>query len=338
MKAEHVRMVADVSEARSACRPLVALESTVIAHGLPYPENLETARALENAVRSAGATPATIAVLDGVIHVGLSDAELIRVAQANSAQSGFTPCDGAKFGRDAVYEGRGDRPFLKASRRDLAAVITQARSAATTVSATLYIARRFALEPLIVATGGLGGVHLGASVTFDISTDLDELARADGVLVVCSGFKSILDVPATLEAMESRGVLLVGYRTDELPGFVTRSSGLPLDYRVNSPAEAAALVSNHRTLAQPGAIVLVQPVPEAAAIRHDVMQEAIAAALQQATRSSISGKALTPFLLDAIRQQTAGQSLAANCALLKANAELAGEVAVALFQRRTQCD
>ncbi len=189
-----------------------------------------------------------------------------------------------------------------------------------------------------MATGGLGGVHRGASLTFDISTDLDELARADGAVVVCSGFKSILDVPATLEAMESRGVLLVGYCTDELPGFVTRSSGLPVEYRVDSPAEAAALVCTHRALAQPGAIVLVQPVPEADAMRSDLMQEALDAALAQAAVSTISGKALTPFLLDAIRRQTAGLSLAANRALLIANARLAGEIAVALSELETHCE
>jgi pseudouridylate synthase len=330
MRADHVRMAAEVLEARSAFRPLVALESTVIAQGLPYPENLETARASENAVRTAGATPATIAVLDGVIHVGLTDAELARIAQANIPQSELIPGQSAEFDRDRGLGGRDYHLIVKASRRDLAAVITQARSAATTVSATLQIARRLALDPLVMATGGLGGVHRGASVTFDISTDLDELARADGAVVVCSGFKSILDVPATLEAMESCGVLLVGYCTNELPGFITRGTGLPLEYRVDSPAEAAALACTHRALAQPGAFVLVQPVPAANAMRHDLMQEALDSALKHATQSAISGKALTPFLLDAIRRQTGGLSLAANRALLVANARLAGEIAVAL--------
>jgi pseudouridine-5'-phosphate glycosidase len=181
-----------------------------------------------------------------------------------------------------------------------------------------------------MATGGLGGVHPDAGTSFDISTDLDELARADGALVVCSGLKSILDVPGTLEALETRGVLVAGYRTDELPGFLVRSSRLPLELRVDSPAKAAALVRAHRALGLPGAVILAQPVPEADELAPESLRAALDDAREQARRLGISGKRVTPFLLKAIRRLTAGRSLRANCALLVANARLAAEVAVAL--------
>ena len=181
-----------------------------------------------------------------------------------------------------------------------------------------------------MATGGLGGVHRGAAETFDVSNDLDELARADGALVVCSGVKSILDVPATLELLETRGVAVVGYGTDEFPAFTTRSSGLPLEARVDSPGEAAAVVAAHRALGLPGAVVLAQPVPAAVALDRDVMESALAGASAEARARGVSGKALTPFLLDRLREATGGRSLAANTALIVANAGLAGAVAAAL--------
>jgi pseudouridylate synthase len=328
MIAERIALTAEVSAAKTGVRPLVALESTVIAQGLPWPENLDTARAAEAAVRAAGAVPATIAVLDGVIRFGLTDAELIslaRVVMTEAGNGGSERNPTAEVGQEFVGFG-----LRKANRRDLAAVIARGESAATTVSATLWIARRFGLAPGVMATGGLGGVHRQAATNFDISTDLDELARADGALVVCSGLKSILDLPATLESLETRGVLVVGYRTDELPGFLTRSSGLPLEHRVDSPEEAAALVRVHRDLGIPGAIVLVQPVPEAEAVDDDLMQNALEAALNEAATRRVSGKPLTPFLLDSIRQATLGRGLRANCALLIANARLAGEIATSL--------
>jgi pseudouridine-5'-phosphate glycosidase len=219
---------------------------------------------------------------------------------------------------------------VKANRRDLAAVVAGRGCAATTVSATLWIAGRFGPRPPVMATGGLGGVHRDAAASFDISTDLDELARADGALVVCSGMKSILDVPATLESLETRGVLVVGYRTDELPGFLTRSAGLRLEHRVDSPAEAAELVRVHRRLGLPGAVVLAQPVPEPEAMDPDPLRRALDRALDDARRRGVSGKPLTPFLLESIRDATGGASLRANCALLVANARLAAEVAVEL--------
>ncbi len=281
---------------------VVALESTLVAHGLPWPDNLETAQASEEAVRSRGAVPATIAVLDGRICVGLSAQELERLAR--------------------------ERTFLKAGRRDLAAALAQRGNAATTVSATLWIARKHGIG--VMATGGLGGVHRDAATTFDVSNDLDELARADGVLLVCSGVKSILDVPATLDALETRGVCVVGYQTNELPAFLTRSSGLPLEARVDSAVETAALVHAHRRLGLPGAIVLTQPVPEAAALDQQLMDQALESALNAARAERISGKAVTPFLLGKIRQATEGRGLIANRALIIANAGLAGEAARAL--------
>jgi pseudouridine-5'-phosphate glycosidase len=298
-----VTSIADeVREGLAEGRGVVALESTLIAQGLPWPENLETAREAEAAVRDGGAVPATIAVIGGRVRIGLSAEELERVARSGS--------------------------FLKAGRRDLGSAVARALDAATTVSATLWIARQVGLS--VMATGGLGGVHRDAAVTFDISTDLDELARADGMLVACSGFKSILDLPATLDALESRGVPVAGYRTDELPAFTTHSSGLPLEVRVDSPAEAAALVRAHRVLGLPGAVVLAQPVPEAVALDREAMETALADALADARRQYVAGKAVTPFLLDRIRRVTGGRSLRANQALIVANARLAGEVASAL--------
>jgi pseudouridine-5'-phosphate glycosidase len=317
----------------AAGRPVVSLESTVIAQGLPWPENLETARAVETAVRAAGAVPASIAVLGGTIRIGLSDTELVEVSRAAATEPGSkvaSSAAGRTTGPEGSVMGPARHPLAKANRRDLAPILAAGRDAATTVSATLWIARRFALRPFVLATGGLGGVHREAAISFDISTDLDELARADGALIVCSGLKSILDLAATLESLETHGLLVAGYRTSELPGFLTRSSRLPLEHRVDSPGEAAALVRTHRGLGLPGAIVLTQPVPEAHALDDAAMQLALEAALADAKRRGITGKPLTPFLLDAIRHTTGGRSLQANCALLVANARLAAEVALEL--------
>jgi pseudouridine-5'-phosphate glycosidase len=289
-------------------RPVVALESTLIAHGLPWPDSLETARDAEAAVRRSGAVPATIALLGGRIRAGLGDDDLERLARPGG-------------------------PILKASRRDLAGVMAQGLDAATTVSSTLWIAGRVGIN--VMATGGLGGVHRDAGRTFDVSADLDQLARQDGALLVCSGIKSILDMPATLEALETRGVPVIGYGTNALPAFTTVSSGLALDWRVDSPAEAADFVRMHRCLGLPGAILLVQPVPASVAIERETLESAIAAGTAQATQAGITGKALTPFLLDAVRRETGGRSLPANRALIIANAALAGAVASALVERAT---
>ncbi len=296
----------EVAEALAEGRAVVALESTLIAQGLPWPENLAVARASEGAVRQAGAIPATIAVIAGTIRIGLTGDELEAMARSPSR-------------------------FLKASRRDLGWVVARRHDAATTVSATLRLARAAGIG--VMATGGLGGVHRDAAATFDVSTDLDELARADGALVVCSGVKSILDVPATLEALETRGVPVVGYRTDDFPGFTTHSSGLPLEMRVDAPGEAAAIVSAHRRLRLPGAVVLAQPVPADVAVERSVMESALAVAIDDARARGIAGKAVTPFLLDYLRIATGGRTLAANTALIVSNAALAGAVSVALVKR-----
>jgi pseudouridylate synthase len=281
---------------------VVALESTLIAHGLPWPDNLETARRSEEAVRRSGAVPATIAVIGGRIRVGLLDEELDRMARSDQ--------------------------YLKASRRDLSGIVARGLDAATTVSATLWIAKKVGLG--VLATGGLGGVHRGASTTFDISTDLDELARADGMAVVCSGVKSILDVPATLDSLETRGVAVVGYRTSTFPAFTTASSGLPLDARVETPAEAARVVRAHRDLGLPGGVVIAQPVDDREALDRDVMESALTEGLNLARSRGIAGKAVTPFLLEHLRLATGGRSLVANRALIVANARLAGELAAEL--------
>jgi pseudouridine-5'-phosphate glycosidase len=299
---EAIDLAPEVANALGVGRPVVALESTLIAHGLPRPRNLQTAQEAERAVRQNGAVPATIAVLGGRVRVGLSDEDLTRLANLDGV--------------------------LKAGRRDLAAAVSSGRDAATTVSATLHVARVVGIRAF--ATGGLGGVHRGAAESFDVSTDLDELSRADGCLVVCSGAKTILDLPATLEALETRGVLVVGYRTSELPGFTSRTSGLPLEHRVDDPKSAAELVRSHRLLKLPGAVVLTQQVPEADAPDEAIMAAALASAREEADRQGISGKALTPFLLGRIHASTGGESLKANASLIVANAGLAGRIAGAL--------
>ncbi|MEW4566748.1 pseudouridine-5'-phosphate glycosidase [Tautonia sp. JC769] len=313
MNAFNEAIAPDIAHAMRLGHPVVALESTLIAHGLPWPSNLETARRSEQAVRDAGAVPATIAVLDGRVRIGLSDTELTRLAQAG----------------DVLKAGRRDLgDVLKAGRRDLGPVLARGQSAATTVSATLRIARSAGIG--VFATGGLGGVHRKAAESFDVSTDLDELARADGALVVCSGAKTVLDLPATLESLETRGVPILGYRTDELPGFTSRTTGLPLEHRVESPAEAARVVATHRRLALPCAVVLAQQVPEPDAPDEARMNAALEDALAEADRLGIRGKRLTPFLLGRIHEATDGMSQSANSALIVANASLAAQIAVEL--------
>ena len=282
---------------------VVALESTLISHGLPWPENLETALASESAVRDAGAVPATIAVIGGQIRVGLTQAMLEELA-------------------------KGVTPVLKAGRRDLGVVLARKLNAATTVSATLWLARKVGIE--VMATGGLGGVHREWPRTFDISNDLDELGRADGCALVCSGVKSILDIAATLEYLETHGVAVIGYRTGDFPAFLTRSSGFPIESRVETAVDFAAIVAAHRGLGLPGALILAQPVPETVALSDVVFEKALNAALAEARARGISGKAVTPFLLGKVRDATEGRSLKANTALIVANAKLAGEVAAAI--------
>jgi pseudouridine-5'-phosphate glycosidase len=278
-------------------RPAVALESTLIAHGLPRPLNLETARAAEAAVRAEGAVPATIAVLRGVPTVGLTDAELEELAVATDV--------------------------MKASTRDLATAAAQRRTAATTVAATMRVAAAASL--CIFATGGIGGVHRGANETGDVSSDLVELFTTP-VAVVSAGAKSILDLPRTLEALETLGVPVIGYRTDDFPAFYVRSSGLPVSVRVDSPEEAARLLAAHRALGRTGALI-VQPVDEAVALDGAEFARALAEAERAAAEAKVRGGALTPFLLARLAEVTGGKTLRANRELIVANARLAARIA-----------
>lgn len=287
--------------ALDAGRPVVALESTVIAHGLPRPRNLEVGRALEAEVRAAGAHPATVGVVAGRPVVGLDDAGLERLATAEGV--------------------------TKLSTRDLPLAVARGADGATTVAATAWLAARAGVG--VFATGGIGGVHRGSPP--DVSADLTELARTP-VLVVCAGAKSILDLPATREALETHGVPVVGWGTDELPGFYAPETGLPTDARVDGAEEAAALWRAHRGLGLPGGMLLCVPPPAEHALPRAEVDAAIGAALERAEREGVRGKEVTPFLLAAVAEATGGRSLEANVALLRRNARVAAEVAVALAE------
>jgi pseudouridine-5'-phosphate glycosidase len=290
----------EVLAARREGRPVVALESTLISHGLPWPANLETGLAAEAAVRAEAAVPATIAVWNGRPTVGLDRAELEALAKTTGV--------------------------LKASRRDLAAAVARGRTAATTVAATMYLAHRAGIR--VFATGGIGGAHRGETHAWDISADLVELSRTP-VAVVCAGAKSILDIPRTLEILETLGVPVVGYGTDVFPAFYLPSSGEPMSARVDTPAEAVALLSAHWGLNGAG-VVLAQPVPAEAALHAGEFQAELAQAEQAAVREGVRGAGLTPFLLARLAELTAGRSLRANQALIVNNARLAARVAAAL--------
>lgn len=296
-----IRISDEVAAALEAGRPVVALESTVLAHGLPAPRNLEVGLALEAEVRAEGAVPATIAVLEGVPHVGLAGDQLERV------------CAGS---------------FLKLSTRDLPAAGARGQDGATTVAATMFVAARTGIE--LFATGGIGGVHRGGGI--DVSADLTELGRTRQV-VVCAGAKSILDLPATREALETRGVLLLGWRTDELPAFYAARSGLEVDVRVEDEREVAAIWRAKDGLASPGALVLCVPPPESAAMPADWVEGYLADALQSAEAAGVAGRALTPFLLAELARLSGGRTLEANIALLLNNARVGARVARALAER-----
>jgi pseudouridine-5'-phosphate glycosidase len=296
-----VRRTAEVAAALAAGRPVVALESSVLAQGLPIPANHDAAARMTGAVRAAGAEPAITAVVRGAPTLGLEPEELARF-----------------LARDGV---------AKVSARDLAGAVAARADGATTVAATLALAAGSGID--VFATGGIGGVHRDAP--FDESADLVELARTS-MVVVCAGAKSILDLPATLERLETLGVPVVGYRTGEMPGFFTETTGLRTSGRVESAAELAALFRAHRALGRAGAVLVVRPPPAAHALPADVVDRAVADALSLARAGGVRGAAVTPFLLAAVERATAGRSLAANLALLEANARLAGEVAAALSQ------
>jgi len=277
-------------------RAVVALESTVISHGLPRPLNLETARRLEGFVRDGGAVPATVAVLGGKLCVGLDDSQLERLAFAEGVR--------------------------KMSRRDLAVGVARGWDGATTVATTLWVASRAGLK--VFATGGIGGVHRGSLP--DVSADLPELARTP-MTVVCSGAKSVLDLPATREWLETNGVCLVGYGVDELPAFYTRRSGLPLDARCDTPREVASVASARDALGLEGALVVAVPVPAEFEVDAGVVEESLNEAMSEAERRSVTGRELTPFLLSHLAAHTSGATLRANVALLENNARVAAEIA-----------
>ena len=291
----------EVAAALAEGRAVVALESTIVTHGMPWPDNLSTAQSVEDAVRQQGAIPATIAVLDGVPRIGLTPDQLRDVASRTDA--------------------------AKASRRDLAAAIAKRQTAGTTVAATMFLAALAKIP--IFATGGIGGVHRGAETTFDISADLLELGRSP-VAVVCAGAKSILDIPKTLEVLETQGVPVVGFGTDSFPAFYARDSGERLEHRFDTPAALAALIAAHRALGVPGGILIANPVPEADALPAAEMEEVISRATAEAAAQGVSAKAVTPFLLARIVELTGGRSLAANVALIRNNARLAARIAVEL--------
>jgi pseudouridine-5'-phosphate glycosidase len=294
---------AEIRRALDRGQAVVALESTVIAHGLPYPTNLETARAMEAIVRQHGAVPATIAVLDGKLRIGLTDAELEHLATAKGIR--------------------------KVSRRDLPVVVARQEDGATTVAATATIAAWAGIQ--VFATGGIGGVHRNAP--FDISNDLPTLASVP-VAVVCSGAKSILDLRATLEWLETAGVPVIGYTTGEFPAFYLRQSGLPVDVSVETPEEAAAVIDAGRRLGLPGGTLITVPVPAEAELPAKRLEQAIASALAEAEARGIEGSASTPFLLRWIGRETGGESLKANVALLENNASIAAQIAMALQNLR----
>ncbi len=292
----------EVADALAANRPVVALESTVISHGMPYPRNLETARALEAEVRAAGAIPATIAVMDGRIRIGLDDEALERLATGGHA-------------------------VRKLSRRDLPVAIATGALGATTVAATMIGARLAGIS--VFATGGIGGVHREAETSFDISADLDELARTS-VCVVCAGAKSILDLPKTLEVLETRGVPVLGFGTDEFPAFYSRRSGLPVDHRCDNVTAVADILRAKWQLGLEGGVLLANPIQPADELDADAMETAVAQALADAESNGIKGKDITPHLLAALERITGGRSLTANIALIRNNARVAAGVAAAL--------
>ena len=289
----------EVQNALNANSPVVALESALISHGLSYPQNLETAQALEQAVRENGAIPATIAIIEGKIRVGLTEGELQRLATQKGVR--------------------------KVSRRDLPIAVARGEDGATTVAATMCVAALAGIE--VMATGGIGGVHRGQPS--DISADLPELAQTR-VAVVCSGAKSILDLPLTLEWLETHGVPILGYQTDEFPAFYSRQSGLPVDARVDTPEEAARIIRAKWELGLEGGVLVTVPVSEEAELPRELAEEAIARALAAAQEQGITGKALTPFLLSRIAQSTEGASVGANITFLKNNAAVAARIAGAL--------
>lgn len=298
----------EVRQALKENRPVVALESTIISHGMPYPKNVETALKVQQIVRDNGAVPATIAIIKGKITVGISDEEI-------------------------EYLGKKGTAVHKASRRDLAALIAKGEDGATTVATTMIAAKLAGIT--VFATGGVGGVHRGAEVTMDISADLEELAMTD-VIVVCAGCKSILDLGLTLEYLETKGVPVIGYGTEELPAFYTIKSGFKVDYRLDTPDEVAKVFGIKRACGLQGGMLVANPIPEKYAMDFDYINKNIDEAVAECERLGIKGKETTPFLLDKIQKLTGGTSLEANIQLVFNNVRLGAEVARCVCEQNRQ--
>ena len=295
----------EVQAALNAGKPVVALESTIISHGMPYPQNVETALRVEQTIRDNGAVPATIAIIGGQLKAGCTPEEI-------------------------EYLGKKGQAVIKASRRDLPVLVARKEDGATTVTTTMIIATMAGIK--IFATGGIGGVHRGAQQTFDISADLEELAQTP-VMVICAGAKSILDLGLTLEYLETKGVPVIGYQTEELPAFYTRHSGFKVDYRIDTPQELAAAFKAKIDCGLKGGMLVTNPIPEQYSMPKDVIDAAIEKALQEMDAAGIHGKQCTPFLLAKVKDLTGGDSLAANIQLVLNNARLAAQTAVALCEK-----
>ena len=289
----------EVQQALADGKPVVALESTIISHGMPYPKNVETALLVEKTIRDNGAVPATIAIIGGRLKAGLSPEEI-------------------------EYLGKSGRKVAKVSRRDLAAIVARGADGATTVTTTMIIAHMAGIR--VFATGGIGGVHRGAETTMDISADLEELANTP-VMVVCAGAKSILDLGLTLEYLETKGVPVIGYGTDELPAFYTRRSGFGVDYRVDTPAQLAAMFKAQQELGMKGGMLVTNPIPEQYAMDKEVIDAAIDQAVRESREKGIHGKETTPFLLARVVELTGGDSLESNIQLVLNNAVVASRTA-----------
>ena len=292
----------EVQQALDEGRPVVALESTIISHGMPYPQNVETALKVEQTIRDNGAVPATIAVIGGKLKAGCTPEEI-------------------------EYLGKKGQAVTKASRRDLPVLIARGEDGATTVTTTMIIAAMAGIR--VFATGGIGGVHRGAETTMDISADLEELAMTP-VMVICAGAKSILDLGLTLEYLETKGVPVIGYGTEELPAFYTRHSGHKVDYRIDTPEELAAAFKAKLDMGLQGGMLVTNPIPEEYSMPADVINKAIDQAIEEANRQGIRGKETTPFLLARVKDLTGGDSLASNIQLVLNNARLAAKTAAAL--------
>lgn len=302
MLKKYVEYSDEVKKAMEEGKAVVALESTIISHGMPYPQNIETAKACEEIIRKNGAVPATTAIIGGKIKIGLNEEELEFMATS--------------------------KDIIKASRRDFAYIVSRGLNGATTVASTIIASRLAGIK--IFVTGGLGGVHRHAETTFDISRDLEELASND-IMIVCAGCKSILDIGLTLEYLETKGVPVFGYQTDSMPAFFTRKSEFKVDYNIKNPKEAAEAAKTQWDLGLTGGILLTNPIPEKDSMDEEKINKAIEEALKEAEEKGIHGKETTPFLLSKVLEVTEGKSLEANIALVKNNARLGAEVAKFLY-------